>query len=64
MKADREGFSGYEMDLMAAWITHVVDSSDPDVNKLLASLDGERFLLYKGMRDRTHTVNVCANPVY
>jgi hypothetical protein len=64
MKTIREHFNGYEMDLIAQWVTHAVDSNDPDVSRLLASLDGERYQLYKEMRDRTHSLNLCANPVY
>jgi hypothetical protein len=64
MKNLREHYNSYDMDLLALWITHAVDSSDPDVIKLLATLDTERYQLYKQMRDRTHTLKLCANPAY
>jgi hypothetical protein len=64
MKNLREHYNSYEMDLLALWITHAVDSNDPEVVKLLASLDTERYQLYKQMRDRTHTLKLCAHPAY
>jgi hypothetical protein len=64
MQMARETFTGYEVDLITLWITRAVDSSDPDVIQLLASLDGERYQLYKEMRDRSRCSKVCEAPVY
>lgn len=52
--AVRESFTGYEMDLLALWLRGSISSSDPDLLKMLASLDADRHLLYREMHSELH----------
>lgn len=44
------------MDLLALWLSGATKpEQDKDLQRMLASLDAERHLLYRGIRDRMLT---------
>lgn len=52
----REQFTGYDMDLLALWLSGATKpEQDKDLQRMLASLDADRHLLYRGIRDRMLT---------
>lgn len=54
-KAIKETFTGYDMDLLALWLSGATwPSVDKDLTRMLASLDAERHLLYREIRDKLH----------
>lgn len=50
----RESFTGYEMDLLALWLRGSISSNDPDLLRMLASMDADRHLLYREMHAELH----------
>jgi hypothetical protein len=65
MKELRESFTAHELDLLALYLTRGSNpDQDADLADFLASLDIDRYHLYQEMRDRSHCLNHCENPVY
>jgi hypothetical protein len=65
MKELRESFTARELDLLALYLTRGSNpDQDADLADFLASLDIDRYHLYQGMRDSSHCLKHCENPVY